>query len=271
MTVFSSDGKEKSETGFKLMNTREIDFHCEKHGDVKASVYIFNGSESTPICPLCEKEELEKQKKLEEEQEITREKEKLYALYQQENIEKEYWDKSIDDIKPYTESQRQAVNAVKRLIERKKGKIVLLGGNGTGKTHLGSMAVKALGGFIYSMYEITTMIRQSYTIKAERSELEIVKELASAPMFVMDEIGRTKGSDAEMNWSSYFLDKRHTRDLPFMLLSNRHLARDCPNGKDGCEKCFERAFDNDVLSRLCEDTQIITINAPDHRAIGDKK
>ena len=113
------------------------------------------------------------------------------------------------------------------------------------------------------MYEITTMIRQSYSARAEKTELEITKELASLPMLVIDEMGRTKGSDAELNWLSYILDKRHTRRLPFMILSNTHLSRDCP--KKGCDSCFERFVNNDVLSRLRQETKIITIKAPDYR------
>ena len=150
------------------------------------------------------------------------------------------------------------------MIAKKSGKIILLGSNGVGKTFLGSMAIKALGGKILSMYEITTMIRHSYSVKAEKTELEIVQDLASIPMLVIDEMGRTKGSDAELNWLSYILDKRHTRDLPFMILTNTHLSRDCP--KKGCDSCFERFVNNDVLSRLRQNSQIITIKAPDYRA-----
>ena len=99
---------------------------------------------------------------------------------------------------------------------------------------------------------------------AVKTELEIVQELASIPMLVIDEMGRSKGSEAELNWLSYILDKRHTRNLPFMLLTNTHLSRDCP--KKGCDFCFERYVNNDVLSRLRQNSQIITIKAPDYRA-----
>lgn len=265
MTVLGTDGKEKSDF-FELakMQEKDVIFHCEKHGDIKTKIYIFKGIEHKANCQLCEKEAQEKQRLLEEERAKEREREERYTL---ENVESEYWEKTIDDLKPYTDTQKKAIDSVKKLIENRTGKIVLIGGNGIGKTHLGSMAVKMLGGFIYSMYEITTLIRQSYTSKAVKTELEIVSELASCPMLVIDELGRTKGSEAEMNWLSYILDKRHTRKLPFMLLSNKHLSRDCPNGDKCCDKCFEKFVDNDVLSRLREDTKIITVVAPDHRAM----
>ena len=80
------------------------------------------------------------------------------------------------------EYNSMAKAAMSRLIERKHGKVILLGTNGCGKTNLGSVAVMALGGLILTMYEVSTMIRQSYSPLAKRTELEIVGELASVPL-----------------------------------------------------------------------------------------
>ena len=127
-------------------------------------------------------------------------------------------------------------------------------------------AAKALGGKVYTMYEISTMIRQAYSSLAKKTELEIVQELASVPMLFIDEMGRSKGSKAEQDWLSYILDKRHQRKLPFMLGTNSHLMRDCPHGKQHCEQCFENFLGNDILSRLGQDSEIVTMyDAPDYR------
>ena len=145
-------------------------------------------------------------------------------------------------------------------------KAAIVGSNGCGKTHLGSCAVKMLGGKVFTMYEISCQIRQAYSPLAKRTELDIVGELASIPMLFIDEMGRSKGSSAELNWLSYILDKRHQRGLPFMLSTNSHLMRDCPNGKKHCERCFENFLGNDILSRLGQDSEIVTMyDAPDYR------
>ena len=241
----------------------DCEYICEKHGKVKG-YYFEHGGEREYVCPKCEEEA----RKAEQEAEFARQAEYIRrereAMYKSRNIEPEYWDKEIKDFIPQTPEQEKALNAVQKMIAEKSGKVILLGSNGVGKTFLGSMAVKAMGGKILSMYEITTMIRQSYSVKAVKTELEIVQELATIPMLVIDEMGRSKGSEAELNWLSYILDKRHTRNLPFMLLTNTHLSRDCP--KKGCDFCFERFVNNDVLSRLRQNSQIITIKAPDYRA-----
>ena len=51
-----------------------------------------------------------------------------------------------------------------------------------------------------------------------------------------------------------------------MLSTNSHLMRDCPNGKKHCERCFENFLGNDILSRLGQDSEIVTMyDAPDYR------
>lgn len=233
---------------------------CDKHGPQTTDVAIYPNGEEIWHCPECENEKeieiSEESKKAARELEI--------QGYKESNIESEYWYKTLDDYKPQTESQKKALDSVRKMIENHSGKVILLGSNGVGKSMLGSCAVKELGGKILSMYEISMMIRQSYTNRAEKTELEIVQELASIPFLVIDEIGRTKGSDAELNWLSYVLDKRHVRNKPFMLLSNTHLKSKCPNG--GCSMCFENYLGTDILSRLRQNSRLINVDGPDYRA-----
>lgn len=243
--------------------THDCEYVCEKHGKVKG-YYFERGGEREYVCPLCEEEARQKEKEAEIAQQVEYLKRQRYESYRERNIEPEYWDKELKDFIPETPEQKKALEAVETLIAEKSGKVILLGSNGVGKTFLGCMAVKALGGKILSMYEITTMIRQCYSSRAEMTELEFVEKFANLPLLVIDEMGRTKGSEAELNWISYILDKRHTRNLPFMILTNTHLSRDCP--KKGCENCFERFVNNDVLSRLRQNSKVITIKAPDYRA-----
>lgn len=234
---------------------------CDKHGEYQwQHIKYSNGLESKPFCPLCDKEQAD----IQFEKEKEKQREKQIEKYKAGNIEKEYWDKEFSDYKAENESQEKALNSVKRIVENKSGKLILLGTNGIGKTMLASIAVKHLGGKILSMYEISTMIRQSYTTRAEKTELEIVQELASIPFLGIDELGRTKGSDAELNWLSYVLDKRHVRGLPFMIMSNTHLKSRCPDG--GCSMCFENYLNSDILSRLRQDTTLINVEGSDFRA-----
>ena len=224
----------------------------------------FEVSEITPERQA----EIDRYEKQMETMKTEQEKEKHYKYLRSCNIEPEFFDYELSSFIPTSKSQEMAKAAVEKMITEKKGKVVLLGENGVGKTMLASIAAKTLGGKLYTMYEISTMIRQSYTIKAEKSELEIVNELASIPFLAIDELGRSKGSETEQNWLSYIVDKRHSRNLPFMLLSNSHLMKDCP--KKGCPKCFQNFMDTDILSRLRQNSVVIVISADDIRSKKDK-
>ena len=120
------------------------------------------------------------------------------------------------------------------------------------------------------MYEISARIRASYVSGAKETELDIVDELARLPILVIDEIGRTKGSDAETNWLSYIIDKRHVRHLPIILISNKHLNKTCEyrnTQQKGCKDCLENYISEDIMSRLSEDGYLVTFKEGDYRKI----
>jgi len=179
------------------------------------------------------------------------------------NIEPEYYNATIASFTPTTPEQMRNILKVQDLIAGKIRELVLIGINGTGKTHLAVAAVKELRGKIFSMYEISTRIRSTYTQKAKEDELAVVDELARTPLLVIDEIGRTKGSGAELDWLSYIIDKRHVRNLPTILISNKHLKKNCP--EQGCPNCFDNYIGEDVMSRLSEDGLVLHFKGDDYR------
>jgi DNA replication protein DnaC len=235
--------------------------HCDKHDidyeqkevDMVGRKMLFGN------CPACEIEYEEETKRLQDEKDLEN---KLY-WYKVYNIEPLYYSETLESFKADTPELVKAKDAVKKLIDTKTGKIVMLGKNGTGKTHLAVCAVKALGGKILTMYEISTRIRATYSAKAKEDELEVTDELARLKMLVIDEIGRTKGSEAEENWLSYIIDKRNSRSLPLILISNKHTRKSCAAG--GCKDCLENYLSEDILSRLCVDGKILNFTGDDYR------
>ena len=235
-------------------NKQHKPFNCE------IAEYEDGTTSQITFCPECEKERLEQEEKRLKQEEIERNIQHCKNC----NIEPEYYNKTLEDFIPKTESQKKALEGAKKLLSGEIKKLVLIGDYGTGKTMLGSILANITNGKIYSMYEISTMIRQSYTVKAEKTELEIVEELASiSGVFVLDEMGRSKNSDFNQNWISYVFDKRHVRNLPFVLIKNGHLRKNCPD--NGCSDCFENSIDGDVISRLRQNSEIIEIHGEDYR------
>lgn len=258
----------------QIPQTEELKFKTEKrtcpiHNKIYEAKIYENGTEEG--CPICREEksaELKRKRLDEQDAEWRREKAEQNKSLQIElcnklNVSPEFYFATLDDYKPKTKAQEEAKKAVEEMIKTASGKIILLGSNGAGKTMLASITARELKGRIYTMYEIATMIRQSYTAKAEKSELEIVRELVELPFLAIDEVGRIANSEAVQNWFSFILDKRHTRKLPTIIIGNLHFKKDCEQG--GCPKCFENYFDKDILSRFHEDTSVIVIKAPDQR------
>jgi len=233
--------------------------HCEKHGEYTEQTADIFGISLHTGCPACEKEreEIEHQEGIRLAQEAERE--RLESL----NIEPMYFTSTLDNFIAGSPEQQRALSYAQAMVKDRAGKLVLLGSNGTGKTHLAVGIVRVLGGAIYSMYEITTRIRASYVSGAKETELQIVDELARIPMLAIDEIGRTKGSDAETNWLSYIVDKRHARGLPLMLISNKHTRKTCPD--NGCLNCLENYISEDIMSRLAEDGRLVNMAGEDYR------
>jgi len=239
--------------------------HCDKHNlDYEEREKEFAGRIMTfGTCPECDREYDEEMRRQEEEmQERARESARIRFL-EKCNIEPMYYDSTLDTFIAESDEQKKALAYAREMVGTKEGKLVLLGANGTGKTHLAVGVVRELSGRLYSMYEITTRIRASYVSGANETELDIVDELSRVEMLAIDEIGRTKGSEAETNWLSYIIDKRHTRNLPLMLISNKHARKSCPSG--GCEKCLENYISEDVMSRLSEDGHLVTMTGEDYR------
>lgn len=211
------------------------------------------------VCPECQKEaEVRERERWQENNRAM-----ILAELRGMNIEPEYMAATLGNFITTSPELRKNVEQVRRLIGGELRELVMIGKNGTGKTHLAVAAVKELKGKIYSMYEISTRIRSTYTQRAKEDELSVVDELARTPLLAIDEIGRTKGSGAELDWLSYIIDKRHVRNIPTILISNKHLKKNCP--ESGCPNCFDNYIGEDVMSRLFEEGLVLHFNGDDYR------
>jgi len=231
---------------------------CEKHGEYDFESIVIFGKEFKTNCPICNKEQEEA---LAEEQ---KEKQQLYKMksLMARGIEPEYFGAIVQNYKVENETEQQAKNSSLEILNGNLKKMLLLGSNGVGKTYLACALAQQLNGVRITMFELSAKIRAGYN--NGQSEIEILDNLLNFGFIAIDEVGRTKGSDAERNWLSYLIDKAHTRKIPLMLISNRHTARNLPAERRG--EAIEYFFDNDVISRLRQNSRIVEINGRDRRA-----
>ena len=238
---------------------------CPIHGEYEFTVSRYSdGRESfNDACPMCENERQEREEKARKEKWEREYHEQTIKRYTESRIDPKYFEMDFDDFEIKTKGQECAKKAVEEMIKSRNGKVILLGSFGVGKTMLANLVCKYLGGKIYTMYEIANTIRRSYVSGNNKSELDIVTELAELPFLAIDEVGKIGNTEAVRNWFSYIIDKRHIKNIPTLIIGNLHLKSQCNKG--GCDLCFENYFGGDVLSRFTENTKIVIMKSPDER------
>ena len=239
---------------------------CGKEYDQPALVSQF-GIIIAHFCPECIDKEERKQKAIENQIKDKKKKEWLKAI----GVKADYETATLGTYEAKTDSQKAALNACKLLKDGAIKKLILLGSNGVGKTHLACSLVKLMNGKIITAYEMFALYRSCFS--GQNSEIKLLHEFSTYPLLVIDEFGRTKGSEAEENFLSAILDARHCDGLPTMILSNLIRKRDCvfyAQNKEACKTrnckgCLEMWLTSDLISRLREDTEVIVIEGEDYR------
>ena len=231
---------------------------CPKHGEYESQALEFFNNIIASACPICLQEA---------EAAAVTEREAIIRDYREKDmlkrgIEADYFNATFDGFHAENETEENALNAVKELNAGTLEKVLLLGSNGTGKTYLGCVLVKNWHGVRITMFELSARIRAGFN--TGKSELEILDELLDYPAIVLDEIGRTKGSESEKNWLSYLIDKAHTKHKKLLIISNRQTAKRLPPERRG--DAIESYFDNDVISRLRQNSKIVEVTGRDRRA-----
>ena len=252
----------------KLVIEKNTCAGCGKEYEQPALVSQF-GIIIAHFCPECIDKEDRKQKAIENQIKDKKKKEWLKDI----GVKADYETATLGTYEPKTDSQKEALNACKLLKDGDIKKLILLGSNGVGKTHLASALVKLMNGKIITAYEMFALYRSCFS--GQNSEIELLHKFSTYPLLVIDEFGRTKGSEAEENFLSAILDARHSDGLPTMILSNLIRKRDCiyyQQNKDSCKTrnckgCLEMWLTSDLISRLREDTKVILIEGEDYRRI----
>ncbi|OAK66063.1 hypothetical protein A3K87_09870 [Variovorax paradoxus] len=160
-------------------------------------------------------------------------------------------------------AQKAALDACRALVVKseKRGETPwLVGPPGTGKTHLASAMVnhvireRGLPAAIYSARDIVKMLRASWGNKqGEKSEAEVLEDLASLSLLVIDEVGVGFGSEAETLQLFDVIDLRYRLERPTALVSNLTAT-------EIRAALGERSFD-----RLRQGARTVPMNWPSHR------
>lgn len=139
--------------------------------------------------------------------------------------------------------------------------LVLIGPPGTGKTHLAAAMVLDMiqrgNPARYTTFrDLIRSLRATWRRDAEQTEDEVISDLAGVPLLVVDEIGVSMGSEAELVQFFDVIDRRYQMANPLVLVSNL-TAPD-----------LRAALGDRLADRIRENCTVVPCNWPSHRGRG---
>jgi DNA replication protein DnaC len=247
------------------------DASCEKHGAyISRNYYSTNWSG----CPQCAAEREQARKEEAERKERDERTQKRLRL---SGLEGRFMEVGFDDFEIAAEAQRKVLQACREYaagVDFKGGSgLWLIGPPGTGKTHIGSAMVRYVieerdrPAAIHSGREIIRMLRSTWGNRERgrtwdgraTTEEDMIDDLGSLSLLVIDEIGVGFGSDSEHVQLFDVIDIRYKYRRPTVLLSNLPA-------KGLKDAMGDRAYD-----RLREGAVVLACNWESHRSQPSKK
>ena len=230
---------------------------CDLHGAYTAMAW----PGLNPECPQCRDERVETQRRELKEQQA---RESHALALSSMNLRGRFCNTTFDNFEASTPEQRAALKTCRDFAAafgRTQGDgLWLIGPPGTGKSHLGAAIGQAVrfqreeGVMVMTAREIIRALRDTWRPGSEYSESDMIDELGSVSLLVLDEVGVGFGSEGELTQLFDVLDRRYQLRRPTVLLSN--LSPSMLKTTLG-----ERLYD-----RLRDGVTVLACDWPSHRA-----
>lgn len=245
---------------------------CEKHGDYVSTGRRFTTGrrmETWSPCPGCRDDErAEEDRKLAESMSAMQ-RERLERLLSQTAIPQRFLDRTFDNWRVTNDGQLHAVKVAMEYVanfdrHRDMGSgMVFSGAAGTGKSHLAAAILKGIlprhVGVYMTFMGMIRLIRDTWRPDSKRTESQVIAELGTLPLLVLDEIGVQYGTEAEHTLLFEVMDRRYRDAHPSILLTNQD--------KDG----FKRFVGDRVYDRMTETARWVSFDWGSYRTQARKE
>lgn len=218
--------------------------HCERHGEYQAQTLFGN----LLGCPKCVTEkEAERGTQRAKDDAAERERNRIQASIRASGIPPRFLSCSLDGFKADKPEKLYAKKFALGYVDAfpdvlKAGRCAIFVGNpGTGKTHLAcAIALRVIHAGYSARYltvrQAVRRLRDTWRRDADHSTDEVLSELVSPSLLVLDEVGDQSGTESERQLLFDIINARYERVLPSVLISNFDSDR-------VCEFIGDRAFD----------------------------
>ncbi len=211
----------------RFIREREsVILHCHTHGDYDGFRTKLNARSIETACPACKDVE-------HKEQQFRLQQERISRCTANIGLPLRFNGASFDNYDTPTDEHKKAVYGCAEFatqIERREyANLILMGGVGTGKTHLAAALCKKLAGQLISaryssVREIVQMVRETWGGRSNESEASVLSRFTSPDVLVIDEVGVQNGSANEQAILFDVINERYESMLPVVLVSNLDAA-----------------------------------------------
>ncbi len=221
---------------------------CALHGPFESRpVLIFGKPLGWSKCPDCVKLDLENEEKERNRRAEKARQESLEKRLNMAGIPRRFRSRSFDtfvaDTKPMAEALQIAKEFALTFDDRAaEGSTTVFSGKpGTGKSHLAiSVCLEIMRRGHTAMYmnamDVFLLVRSTWERNTERKQLDVMKDLATVDLLVLDEIGAQYGTESEQLILFGIINSRYQDQRPMILITNQ--------GKEGFRQYLgDRAFD----------------------------
>jgi DNA replication protein DnaC len=178
----------------------------EREAAEKAARDALPEDEKNRMTALREQTELETER-----QRAETERERLMRGWLERGVTPRFYGATWENWESVTPEQKTALDTVRRAWTKN---LFIVGGNGTGKTHL-AMCLAKDGAAYCLMPELFRTVRENLN-----AEQETIDRYGTCGLLVLDEAGRQKGTDFERNLLFEIIDRRYNNMLPTTIMGN---------------------------------------------------
>jgi DNA replication protein DnaC len=237
---------------------------CDRHGDYESRHLV---SKLWSRCPVCAEVAAAER----EQEEFARAKAAAERRHQraldEARIPERFRSRSFAEFIADSDAKRRALTTVRDYAERmdehldRGTGLVLIGGPGTGKTHLAiSVLLSTLGRRV--MYatcsDLVKMVRDTWRKDSPRSESQVFALIEDLDLLVIDEMGAQAETDNLQSLVFQIIDARYREQRPTIIVTNQDRV-----GLKGF--VGERSFD-----RLAEICRFVVFDWPSFRSTARK-
>jgi len=219
------------------------EFECETHGVFKTK-FSEIGSGKIMINATCSKcidehEDLINKKESElmrkqNDAKKQKEAEERAGKLKSRGVGKRYLDNSFENFKVDTPGKKNALLRARDVCERITSKdnptnLIMVGGVGTGKTHLANSMIIYLTDNGYScgrinLIDMVRALKATWNKDSELTEACVLATYSECDLLIVDEVGVQFNSDTEKMFIFDVINSRYEEELPTVIISNLDVS-----------------------------------------------